>query len=137
MAEGKGFEPPEGVSSFNDLANRRLQPLGHPSTGATRSCGPKCPHVVLKIHGVCSLFPSGDLAGCQIRKCMTHSPHPSCSLASKLHQLVQPKSEINRLHSMPVHGLYDRQRAMAKKTGQKQKRAQQWIKLPQCGFLWR
>ena len=31
MAEGKGFEPPEGVSSFNDLANRRLQPLGHPS----------------------------------------------------------------------------------------------------------
>ena len=29
MAEGKGFEPPEGVSSFNDLANRRLQPLGH------------------------------------------------------------------------------------------------------------
>jgi len=22
MAEGKGFEPPEGVSSFNDLANR-------------------------------------------------------------------------------------------------------------------
>ena len=34
MAEGKGFEPPEGVSSFNDLANRRLQPLGHPSAGA-------------------------------------------------------------------------------------------------------
>ena len=31
LAEGKGFEPPEGVSSFNDLANRRLQPLGHPS----------------------------------------------------------------------------------------------------------
>ena len=31
VAEGKGFEPPEGVSSFNDLANRRLQPLGHPS----------------------------------------------------------------------------------------------------------
>jgi hypothetical protein len=35
MAEGKGFEPPEGVSSFNDLANRRLQPLGHPSAGVT------------------------------------------------------------------------------------------------------
>ena len=33
MAEGKGFEPPEGVSSFNDLANRRLQPLGHPPAG--------------------------------------------------------------------------------------------------------
>ena len=31
MAEGKGFEPPKGVSSLNDLANRRLQPLGHPS----------------------------------------------------------------------------------------------------------
>ena len=36
VAEGKGFEPPEGVSSFNDLANRRLQPLGHPSAGATK-----------------------------------------------------------------------------------------------------
>ena len=36
MAEGKGFEPPEGVSSFNDLANRRLQPLGHPSAGTTK-----------------------------------------------------------------------------------------------------
>ena len=23
MAEGKGFEPPKGISSFNDLANRR------------------------------------------------------------------------------------------------------------------
>ena len=34
MAEGKGFEPPKGISSFNDLANRRLQPLGHPSAGA-------------------------------------------------------------------------------------------------------
>ena len=31
FGQGKGFEPPEGVSSFNDLANRRLQPLGHPS----------------------------------------------------------------------------------------------------------
>ena len=37
MAEGKGFEPPKGISSFNDLANRRLQPLGHPPAGATRS----------------------------------------------------------------------------------------------------
>ena len=36
MAEGKGFEPPKGISSFNDLANRRLQPLGHPSTGDMR-----------------------------------------------------------------------------------------------------
>ena len=39
MAEGKGFEPPEGVSSFNDLANRRLQPLGHPSAGVTKCVG--------------------------------------------------------------------------------------------------
>ena len=40
MAEGKGFEPPKGISSFNDLANRRLQPLGHPSAGdcAHQSC---------------------------------------------------------------------------------------------------
>ena len=36
LAEGKGFEPPKGISSFNDLANRRLQPLGHPSAGV---CG--------------------------------------------------------------------------------------------------
>ena len=34
MAEGRGFEPRKGVSPFNDLANRRLQPLGHPSAGA-------------------------------------------------------------------------------------------------------
>ena len=39
MAEGKGFEPPEGVSSFNDLANRRLQPLGHPSAGVIKCIG--------------------------------------------------------------------------------------------------
>ena len=39
MAEGKGFEPPEGVSSFNDLANRRLQPLGHPSAGVIKYAG--------------------------------------------------------------------------------------------------
>ena len=38
MAEGKGFEPPKGISSFNDLANRRLQPLGHPSAGDMRLC---------------------------------------------------------------------------------------------------
>ena len=38
MAEGKGFEPPKGISSFNDLANRRLQPLGPPSTGDMRLC---------------------------------------------------------------------------------------------------
>ena len=37
MAEGKGFEPPKGISSFNDLANRRLQPLGHPPAGVIGS----------------------------------------------------------------------------------------------------
>ena len=42
MAEGKGFEPPKGISSFNDLANRRLQPLGHPSAGVTYGC----PHML-------------------------------------------------------------------------------------------
>jgi hypothetical protein len=34
MAEGGGFEPPKGISPFNDLANRRLQPLGHPSAAS-------------------------------------------------------------------------------------------------------
>ena len=68
MAEGKGFEPPEGVSSFNDLANRRLQPLGHPSAGATRSSQSNHRPFVLIVHGVCCPFPSGEMAGCQIRK---------------------------------------------------------------------
>ena len=69
MAEGKGFEPPKGISSFNDLANRRLQPLGHPSAGADpffsnhdasrRLAGPQ------KIHGVCKGLSSHDRAVCQ------------------------------------------------------------------------
>ncbi len=29
MAEREGFEPSKGYYSFNGLANRRLQPLGH------------------------------------------------------------------------------------------------------------
>ncbi len=29
MAEREGFEPSKGCYSFNGLANRRLQPLGH------------------------------------------------------------------------------------------------------------
>lgn len=33
LAEGMGFEPTIGVSPYNGLANRRLQPLGHPSAG--------------------------------------------------------------------------------------------------------
>ena len=31
MAERKGFEPSIDVTTYNGLANRRLQPLGHPS----------------------------------------------------------------------------------------------------------
>src|SRR5690625_1198241 len=31
MAEGEGFEPSMGFNTHNGLANRRLQPLGHPS----------------------------------------------------------------------------------------------------------
>ena len=31
MAEGAGFEPAKELTPLNDLANRRLQPLGHPS----------------------------------------------------------------------------------------------------------
>ena len=49
MAEGKGFEPPKGISSFNDLANRRLQPLGHPSAGVMGSW----PKVSARTHVKC------------------------------------------------------------------------------------
>ena len=31
LAEGMGFEPTIPVSQYTGLANRRLQPLGHPS----------------------------------------------------------------------------------------------------------
>ena len=46
MAEGGGFEPPKGIAPFNDLANRRLQPLSHPSARLlyVKSC---------LIHAVC------------------------------------------------------------------------------------
>jgi hypothetical protein len=33
LAEGMGFEPTIRYNPYNGLANRRLQPLGHPSTG--------------------------------------------------------------------------------------------------------
>ena len=33
LAEARGFEPPVPVSEYNDLANRRLKPLGHASVG--------------------------------------------------------------------------------------------------------
>ena len=40
MAERGGFEPPIRFNPYNGLANRRLQPLGHLSTGfsETRPC---------------------------------------------------------------------------------------------------
>ena len=57
MAEGKGFEPPKGISSFNDLANRRLQPLGHPPAGVIGSAGKilACSHVQNKRRMLLSL----------------------------------------------------------------------------------
>ncbi len=36
LAEGMGFEPTVGFNTYNDLANRRLQPLGHPSAGRSK-----------------------------------------------------------------------------------------------------
>ena len=36
LAETRGFEPPVPISEYNDLANRRLQPLGHVSVGFER-----------------------------------------------------------------------------------------------------
>lgn len=41
LAEWEGFEPSIQVSPYNDLANRRLQPLGHHSNA--RSLGNRCP----------------------------------------------------------------------------------------------
>lgn len=38
MAEGKGFEPSIPVTQYNDLANHRLQPLGHPSAREVKLC---------------------------------------------------------------------------------------------------
>ncbi len=38
MAETRGFEPPVPLSEYNDLANRRLQPLGHVSSAPAYSC---------------------------------------------------------------------------------------------------
>jgi hypothetical protein len=43
LAEGMGFEPTiRALVPYNGLANRRLQPLGHPSAGSGG-----------KSHGVC------------------------------------------------------------------------------------
>jgi hypothetical protein len=39
LAEARGFEPPVPVSEYNDLANRRLKPLGHASVGETYTEG--------------------------------------------------------------------------------------------------
>lgn len=40
MAEGMGFEPTIPVSQYDGLANRCLQPLGHPSGHLVRSVAP-------------------------------------------------------------------------------------------------
>jgi hypothetical protein len=39
LAEARGFEPPVPVSEYNDLANRRLKPLGHASVGESYKQG--------------------------------------------------------------------------------------------------
>ncbi len=36
MAEGEGFEPSIQISPYDGLANRCLQPLGHPSAKVLR-----------------------------------------------------------------------------------------------------
>ncbi len=48
MAEGGGFEPPKGIAPFNDLANRRLQPLSHPSAGSLN-------FLSVLLHAICNL----------------------------------------------------------------------------------
>ena len=53
MAEGGGFEPPRGISSPNDLANRRLQPLSHPSAGSLYVLS-------VLVHAVCTLVIRND-----------------------------------------------------------------------------
>jgi hypothetical protein len=68
MAEGKGFEPPKGISSFNDLANRRLQPLGHPPAGVKGLAGKSWPSLMFTIHGVCCSLSNFDFSNCQIPK---------------------------------------------------------------------
>ena len=40
LAEARGFEPPVPVSEYNDLANRRLKPLGHASVAESYKEGP-------------------------------------------------------------------------------------------------
>ena len=53
MAEGGGFEPPKGIAPFNDLANRRLQPLSHPSAGSLYVLS-------VLLHAVCSSVIQND-----------------------------------------------------------------------------
>ena len=53
MAEGGGFEPPKGIAPFNDLANRRLQPLSHPSAGSLYVLS-------VLLHAVCNLVIQND-----------------------------------------------------------------------------
>jgi hypothetical protein len=53
VAEGTGFEPAIRCNPYNGLANRRLQPLGHPSTDEW------C------LHGVCDVRSSDASPECQ------------------------------------------------------------------------
>ena len=67
MAEGMGFEPTIGFNPYNGLANRRLQPLGHPSAG------------VLKSHDVCRAllavpFPPGKPGAPAVQESATSKP---------------------------------------------------------------
>ena len=75
MAEGRGFEPRKGVSPFNDLANRRLQPLGHPSAGAG-PCG--CARTLgtgRRYTAYAVAFPSFESASCQTGiQCFGNNP---------------------------------------------------------------
>jgi hypothetical protein len=52
LAEGMGFEPTIGVSTYNGLANRRLQPLGHPSAGSSRLSYTAYAGLVIKVWAV-------------------------------------------------------------------------------------
>jgi hypothetical protein len=53
LAEGMGFEPTIRCYPYNGLANRRLQPLGHPST------------VSGVVHGACGTRSNGRPEECQ------------------------------------------------------------------------
>ena len=91
MAEGKGFEPPEGVSSFNDLANRRLQPLGHPSAGATKKAS-QLPTFNDKCFTAYAAFVvAANCLAVKSQNAQFHSILPSCTFACIKCRLVSEK----------------------------------------------